>query len=168
MTTDCLYFTASHIAHCSPSLFCPVSSNSYFARTRLLSLPQPPVSHLFDMDAQWQQHYSQHYLQQQAQTTQAPSQYTPTHTYGPMTHAIRTHQAHQHQPYHPSPYHSLSSCAPRVSSASCSPGASRHTSSTRHPHRHLLQSQPYALYSTGTSSRRPLSQTTNSGILALH
>ena len=58
---------------------------------------------LFNMDANWQQFYWQHYLQQQAQAAQANPQYSPTNTYGPMTHAIRTQQAHQHHPYQPSP-----------------------------------------------------------------
>ena len=37
------------------------------------------------MDAQWNQYYWQ--------------QYTPSHTYGPMSHAIRTHQSRQHNPF---------------------------------------------------------------------
>ena len=69
------------------------------------------------MDAQWQQHYWNHYLLQQQHhqqlsnpdTTASPPTathhtYNPTGTYGPLTHALRTHQAHHSNPYVTSPY----------------------------------------------------------------
>ena len=85
------------------------------------------------MDAQWQQHYWNHYLLQQQQhqqlaTTEAatthPStshhSYNPTGTYGPLAHALRTHQTHHTQPYTPPPQHTPPQLTPRVPAATTS------------------------------------------------
>ena len=72
--------------------FCNLVSQKSLLRTH--SLPNSPLT----MDANWQQFYWQHYLQQQAQAAHSSPQQTPTGTHDPMTHT-----AFKHSPTHSAP-----------------------------------------------------------------